>query len=70
MRYSHGFRSRFLSSFDESIGVSVSAAKDEMTTAAAMVSPNSRKRAPMTPLWKMMGRKTATSASVVAMTAM
>ena len=50
--------------------MSVSAANDEITTAAAMVSPNSRKSAPMTPLWKMMGRKTATSASVVAMTAM
>ena len=50
--------------------MSVSAANDEITTAAAMVSPNSRKSAPITPLWKMMGRKTATSASVVAMTAM
>jgi hypothetical protein len=58
-----------LSSCDDSIGVSVSAANDEITTAAAIVSPNSRKSAPITPLWKMIGRKTATSASVVAMTA-
>ena len=51
------------------MGVSVSATKLEMTTAPASTTPNSRKSAPTNPPWKMIGRKTTTSASVVAMTA-
>ncbi len=68
-RYSHGCSAPRRKKREASIGVSVSAAKAEIRMAPARVTPNSRKSAPTTPLWKMMGRNTATSAAVVAMTA-
>ncbi len=51
------------------MGVRVRATKDEMITAPARVTPNSRKSRPTSPLRKRMGMKTETSATVVATTA-
>ena len=57
------------SSFEASIGVSVSAINAENSTAAAIVNPNSRKSFPTAPCRKDMGTNTATSTAVVAITA-
>jgi hypothetical protein len=40
-----------------------------MTTAPEVATANSRNRMPVVPDWKAMGRKTATSVMVIAMTA-
>ena len=53
----------------QSIGVSVSATKPEMTTEPASATPNSLKSRPVVPVRKASGAKTATSEIVVAMTA-
>ena len=57
------------SSFDAIIGVKVSATSDENSTAAATVMPNSRNSWPTLPCRNEIGTNTATSTSVVAITA-
>ena len=51
------------------MGVTVRAAKEEMMTEPATTKLNSRKRRPVVPSMKTMGRNTATSVMVVEMTA-
>ena len=57
------------STLAHSIGVSVSATQLEMTTATARVMPNSLNSRPVVPCRKASGENTATSATVVAITA-
>ncbi len=57
------------SSLEAIIGVSVSATKAEIATAAASATDNSRNRRPVLPCRKPTGRNTATSTAVVAITA-
>ncbi len=54
---------------DDIIGVSVSATKAEIATAAASATANSRNSRPVLPSRKPTGRNTATSTAVVAITA-
>jgi hypothetical protein len=54
---------------EHNIGVSVSATKDEMITVPDSTTANSRNSRPTSPPKNRIGRKTATSATVVAMTA-
>jgi hypothetical protein len=58
-----------LKSFELSMGMSVSATRLEIPTAAATATPNSRNSRPTLPWMKEMGRNTETSTRVVAMTA-
>ena len=67
--YRRGCRLRRLSRRVDSIGVRVRATKDEISTAPARVSPNSRNSRPTSPPRNMIGMKTATRATVVATTA-
>ena len=55
--------------FEQSIGVRVSATKDDTTTAPAIAIPNSLNSRPVVPCRKASGENTATSAIVVAITA-
>ena len=52
------------------MGVSMRATTSENSTAMAAVQPNWTKKRPTTPLMKAVGRNTATSVKVVAITAM
>ena len=56
-------------SFEHIIGVSESAAKDEKITATATATPNSWNKRPVLPSMKESGTNTATSVTVVAITA-
>lgn len=53
----------------EIIGVNVNATKEETTTAPAMTTLNSRNKRPVVPSKKTIGKNTATSTTVVAITA-
>ena len=69
MRWKRDSRAETRRIFAESIGVSVSATMPEMITAPPTATPNSLNSRPVAPVRKSNGEKTATSAIVVAMTA-